>query len=132
MTYQLCTEIFTFLGMFILAIIPINRNHLQILVIKIYGLSATFVYFVIQPLFYLISDVNFRSRFFNHGLWKALKKELFSDNWRTSLWNYSCCQCESQCYLWVWMWVLMWASTLKYMKDQAEEKLKSISYSATI
>ena len=41
------------------------------------GISLTFVAFVIQPLFYLNGDANFRNRVLQKGLWKALKIELF-------------------------------------------------------
>ena len=38
---------------------------------------SVFVLFVIQPLFFLNGDVKFRKRVLNHGLFSALKQELF-------------------------------------------------------
>ena len=73
--YQCCTEIFMFLLIIVFnVIIPIDRG---ILMTRIIGLLNTFFVFVIQPLFYLNGDVNFRNRVMNHGLWQALKSELF-------------------------------------------------------
>ena len=46
-------------------------------VYRILGSSLNLVYFVIQPLFYLNGDANFRNRVLQKGLWKALKIELF-------------------------------------------------------
>ena len=48
--------------------------------LKMYGILGSFLLFVIQPLFYLNGDVNFRNRVQNQGLWKALKRELFQTN----------------------------------------------------
>ena len=36
--------------------------------------------YVIQPIFYLNGDKNFRTRVLEQGIWKALKKELFQSN----------------------------------------------------
>ena len=76
MTYQLYTELVIVFGLLIFGLIPIERN---LFMIKINGNLAAFAIFVIQPLFYLNGDVNFRRRVLHQGLWKALKKELFYD-----------------------------------------------------
>ena len=36
--------------------------------------------YVIQPIFYLNGDKNFRTRVLEQGVWTALKKELFQNN----------------------------------------------------
>ena len=36
--------------------------------------------YVIQPIFYLNGDKNFRTKVFEQGIWKALKKKLFQNN----------------------------------------------------
>ena len=74
MRYQLLTELAMFIALLFIAIIPIERN---IMILKIFGILANFLFFVIQPLFYLNGDVNFRCRVLRHGLLKAMKKELF-------------------------------------------------------
>ena len=77
MTYQLYTELVIVFGLLFFGLIPIERN---LFMIKITGNLAAFAIFVIQPLFYLNGDVNFRRRVLHQGLWKALKKELFYDS----------------------------------------------------
>ena len=77
MSYQLFTELVIFIGLLLFAVIPKERS---IMMLKIYEELANFLFFVIQPLFYLNGDVNFRNRVQNQGLWKALKKELFQTN----------------------------------------------------
>ena len=77
MTYQLYCEVFMFLLVFFIAIIPIENN---VLVSRIVGILFNFIVFVIQPLFYLNGDFNFRERVLQKGLWRALKKELFEKN----------------------------------------------------
>ena len=77
MGYQLFTEVVVFIGLLFVAVIPIERSMMML---KIYGILSNFLVFVIQPLFYLNGDVNFRNRVQNQGLWKALKKELFQTN----------------------------------------------------
>ena len=77
MTYQLYTELVIVFGLLFFGLIPIERN---LFMIKINGNLAAFAIFVIQPLFYLNGDVNFRRRVLHQGLWKALKKELFYDS----------------------------------------------------
>jgi hypothetical protein len=74
MGYQLFTEVVGFIGLLIVGVIPIERSMTML---KIYGILSNFLIFVIQPLFYLNSDVNFRNRVLHQGLWRALKKELF-------------------------------------------------------
>ena len=74
MSYQVYTELSLFLGFMILFLLPIERD---MIVHKFEGILFTFAIFVIQPLFYLNGDVNFRNRVQNQGLWRALKKELF-------------------------------------------------------
>ena len=76
MNYQVYTELSIFLGLTITRLLPIQKNMAQ----NIVGVCATFAIFVIQPLFYLNGDVNFRKRVQNQGLWKALKRELFQSN----------------------------------------------------
>ena len=49
-------------------------------VIRIFNCIATVVICVIQPIFYLNGDKNFRTRVLEQGIWKALKKELFQSN----------------------------------------------------
>ena len=77
MTYQLYVEAVFVFWMVIFGLIPIERN---LLMLKINTIIAPFLAFVIQPLFYLNGDVNFRRRVLHQGLWKALKKELFDDS----------------------------------------------------
>ena len=36
--------------------------------------------YVMQPIFYLNGDKNFRTRVLEQGVWTALKKELFQNN----------------------------------------------------
>ena len=71
------TELIIFLGFTTTRILPIPKSMASQ---KIVGVLSTFVIFVIQPLFYLNGDVNFRNRVQNQGLWKALKRELFQTN----------------------------------------------------
>jgi hypothetical protein len=77
MTYQVYSELIIFLGFTTTRILPIPKN---MAIQKIVGVLSTFAIFVIQPLFYLNGDVNFRNRVQNQGLWKALKRELFQTN----------------------------------------------------
>ena len=82
--HQLFTELFVFLVIIIASITGLKEKNIH--VARILGISINFVYFVIQPLFYLNGDANFRNRILQKGLWKALKKELFSDkpDWTVS------------------------------------------------
>ena len=66
-----------FLLVLFAAIIPIEND---VLVYRIIGIMYSFVVFVMQPLFYLNGDVNFRNRVLQQGLWKALDQELFQRN----------------------------------------------------
>ena len=68
------TELILFIMLIISGLLPIEKN---MVVMKTVGVVTTFAMFVVQPLFYLNGDVNFRNRVQNQGLWKALKKELF-------------------------------------------------------
>ena len=77
MTYQVYTELVIFLGLTTSRILPIPKS---MVFQKIVGVVSTFAHIVLQPLFYLNGDVNFRNRVQNQGLWKALKKELFQTN----------------------------------------------------
>ena len=77
MSYQVYTELFIFLGLFIFGFIPFEKN---MVIMEIMKVLSNFAIFVVQPLFYLNGDVNFRNRVQNQGLWKALKKELFQTN----------------------------------------------------
>ena len=75
MIYQLYVEVVVVFWMVIVgSLLPIERN---LMMLKINSIIAPFLFFVIQPLFYLNGDVNFRNRVMNHGLWQALKRELF-------------------------------------------------------
>ena len=65
-----------FLLVLFVSIIPIENDAL---VSRIVGILYSFVVFVIQPLFYLSGDVNFRKAL-QQGLWIALKRELFQGN----------------------------------------------------
>ena len=75
--YQLYCEGFMFLLILIVAIIPIGNDALAT---RILGSLYSFVVFVIQPLFYLNGDVNFRNRVLQKGLLRALYQELFPSN----------------------------------------------------
>ena len=77
MSYQVYTELFLFLGLLIFGLIPFEKNMVVMEIVKV---LSNFAFFVVQPLFYLNGDVNFRNRVQNQGLWKALKKELFQTN----------------------------------------------------
>ena len=74
MSYQVYTELILFLGLLMFGLLPIKKNIVVLEIVR--GLS-NFAIFVVQPLFYLNGDANFRNRVQNQGLWKALKKELF-------------------------------------------------------
>ena len=77
MSYQVYTELILFLGLLMFGLLPIKKNMVVLEIVR--GLS-NFAIFVVQPLFYLNGDANFRNRVQNQGLWKALKKELFQTN----------------------------------------------------
>ena len=77
MTYQLYVEAIVVFWMVFFGLIPMERN---LLMLKINSIIAPLTVMVIQPLFYLNGDVNFRRRVLHEGLWKALKKELFYDS----------------------------------------------------
>ena len=72
--YQLFNEFVMFLVVLIGTVAGVKEN---IHIYRAIGIYSTFVIFVIQPLFYLNGDVNFRNRVSQKGLWKALKIELF-------------------------------------------------------
>ena len=80
--YQLYCEGFMFLLVLFAAIIPIEND---VLVYRIIGIMYSFVVFVMQPLFYLNGDVNFRNRVLQQGIWKALDRELFQRNTQIQL-----------------------------------------------
>ena len=73
MIYQLYCELTIFLLILISIVVWNESTSVQ----KIIGCLINLLIFVVQPLFYLNGDVNFRNRVQNQGLWKALKKELF-------------------------------------------------------
>ena len=75
--YQLYCEGFMFLLVLFTAIIPIEND---VTVYRILAIMYSFVVFVMQPLFYLHGDANFRNRVLQQGLWKALDRELFQRN----------------------------------------------------
>ena len=73
--YQMYTEICVYtLVIFFLVFLPVEK---EILLIRIIGILNTFLVYVVQPLFYLSGDVNFRNRVLRKGLWLAIKTELF-------------------------------------------------------
>ena len=74
-TYQIYTEIFMFLTMMIFFRIEKTPFWARI----VHSITIVVIY-VIQPIFYLNSDKNFRARVLEQGIWKALKKELFQNN----------------------------------------------------
>ena len=78
LTYQLYCEGFMFLSvlfvLFVYLLIPIEN---YIFLSRIMAILFNFVVFVVQPMFYLNGDINFRNRVLQQGLWRALKKELF-------------------------------------------------------
>ena len=78
MIYQLYCELTIFLLILISIVVWNESTSVQ----KIIGCLINLLIFVVQPLFYLNGDVNFRNRVQNQGLWKALKKELFQTNSR--------------------------------------------------
>ena len=82
MSYQVYTELILFLGFLIAGLLPSVIKNM--IVMKIVGVVTTFAIFVVQPLFYLNGDANFRNRVQTQGLWKALKKELFQTNFTNS------------------------------------------------
>ena len=87
MTFQLYIELITFLALLLFGILlPYS---------EIAGILITFLIFVVQPLFYLNGDVNFRNRVQNQGLWKALKKELFQMNWRIQTITFYITKCKN-------------------------------------
>ena len=73
--YQFYMELFTFILIFIAMVFGLRERSIHMY--RGFGISLTFVAFVIQPLFYLNGDANFRNRVLQKGLWKALKIELF-------------------------------------------------------
>ena len=79
--YQLYSELFMFFVIIVVFSLPFEKG---ILFTRLIGVLNTFVIFVIQPLFYLNGDSNFRNRVLNVGLCKALKMELFQNiSWVT-------------------------------------------------
>ena len=74
-TYQIYAEIFMFLTMLIF--LPIEKTPFWS---RIVGCIGSIGIYVIQPIFYLNGDKNFRTRVLDQGIWKALKKELFQNN----------------------------------------------------
>ena len=73
MTYQLYIELTLFV---VILIFGVAWNESPPLVQKTLGCLVNFGIFVVQPLFCLNGDVNFRNRVQNQGLWKAVKREL--------------------------------------------------------
>ena len=72
--YQLYCEGFLTL---LLLFVPIEND---VWISRINRCLYSFAALVIQPLFYLNGDANFRNRVLQHGLWRALKQELFQMN----------------------------------------------------
>ena len=68
-------EIYVFtLVIFFTAVLPVEKD---IVTMRIIGILNMFMTVVIQPLFHLSGDVNFRNRVSHRGLWLAIKEELF-------------------------------------------------------
>ena len=61
----------------LLIFIPIEKTPFWIRIVSCFN---HVVIYVIQPIFYLNGDKNFRTRALDQGIWKALKKELFQNN----------------------------------------------------
>ena len=71
----MCAELFVFLLVIVFyVILPVDKDMIMV---RIIGVLNIFMIFVIQPLFYLNGDVNFRNRVLHKGLWFAIKTELF-------------------------------------------------------
>ena len=77
--YQIYTELFMFLILLIFIPITIFGPKTENWT-RIFGIFTSIMCFVIRPIFLLFGDVNFRRRVLDQGIWKALKKELFSNN----------------------------------------------------
>ena len=77
--YQIYSEIFMFLILLIFIPITIFGPKTENWT-RIFGIFTSIMCFVIRPTFLLFGDVNFRRRVLDQGIWKALKKELFSNN----------------------------------------------------
>ena len=75
--YQCFTEIAMFLVHIVFSVLVFDWG---IRITRIVGILNSIVIFVVQPLFYLNGDFNFRNKVMNHGLYAALKKELFQIN----------------------------------------------------
>ena len=73
--YQIYCEIFLFLT--VLIFIVVEKTTFWA---RIFGFIGSTMVYVIQPIFYLFGDINFRNRVSNQGIWKAMKKELFENN----------------------------------------------------
>ena len=70
--YQLYSEFFVFVFSALFSfLLPISFGR------KAASTVIGFIYFVVQPLFYLHGDDSFRNRLMNQGIWQALKMELF-------------------------------------------------------
>ena len=75
--YQMYTEIFIYIVFIMVTFfLPVEKEIL--LILRIISNLNAFLMFVIQPLFYLSGDVNFRNRVLHKGLWLAIKTEVFS------------------------------------------------------
>ena len=75
MVYQLLIEITMFVILTITSVSGLKGKYFHIF--RLLAVCVNFVLFVVQPLFYLNGDANFRNRVSQKGLWKALKTELF-------------------------------------------------------
>ena len=73
--YQIYCELFMFLTF--LVFVAIEKTPFWA---RIFGFIGTTMFYVIQPIFYLFGDINFRNRVLNQGIWTAMKKELFENN----------------------------------------------------
>ena len=85
--YQFFTELGSF---FVMMVIGVYNDNLvfknaerSITMIRISEIINVFVMFVIQPLYFLNGDANFRTRITRHGLPKALKMALFNQRGRS-------------------------------------------------
>ena len=71
-------ELVSFFGMMLLnESLVLKAFNRSINFIRCNEIVQVYVIFVIQPLFFLNGDVNFRKKVLNHGMFSALKEELF-------------------------------------------------------
>ena len=69
-------ELVSYFGMMLL-VLAVSSFNRSINFIRYNEIVQVYVIFVIQPLFFLNGDVNFRKKVLEHGMFSALKQELF-------------------------------------------------------